>query len=60
MHTQLGIKPTYIDVYFENMTCKDMAINMREWLVMFILVHTMCTGVNVFREIYETKLGKIG
>ena len=60
VHTQLGIKPTYIDVYFENMTCKDMAINMREWLIMFILVHTSCTGVNIFREIYETKLGKIG
>jgi hypothetical protein len=42
------------------MTCKDVAIDMHQWLVQFISIHAMCTVVNVFREIFETKLGRIG
>ena len=60
LHDQIGIKPTYIDIYFETMTCESMAIDMRQWLIMFILVHALCTVVNIFREIFETKLGNVG
>lgn len=59
-HTKLNITPSYIDDYFESMTCKQKAIDMREWLQMFIVVHAMCVVANVYREIFETKLGVVG
>ena len=60
LHSQLNLIPTYIDYYFENMTCKQSAMTMRTWLIQIALVHALCFGVNVFREIYETKLGFLG
>ena len=33
---------------------------MRHWLILFVVVHFTCFVVNIFREIFETKLGLVG
>lgn len=60
LHNKLDFEENYIDLFFEVVSCAQTAIKMRQWLIKFTLVHALCVIVNIYREIYETKLGLIG
>ena len=45
---------------FLQMTCTQYATEMAIWVKVMAVCHVLCFVVNLFREVYETKLGSIG
>lgn len=40
--------------------CEQMALNLKDLLYVCIVCHVICGILNIYREIFETKLGTIG
>ena len=57
-HSELGIKETMIDKFFENFTCKSVAQEGRNWLTFISVIHLFSIVACIQRELFDTKLGR--
>jgi hypothetical protein len=60
LYKQLGIKPDYIDRYYEKWNCRGVADRMVVWLCSICFVHFFSCISCIQREMFDTMLGNKG